>query len=177
MGQRLNNLTGKIRELKNGGRKLESELWGAKDKLSSELENIIGTVETTAFSLTNGGGFVGMDVDNADTFFDAFNKYIDSIQTIINKFNTEGNISVALKGTELEGAVKEFIEAIKVVLKAYVYSLTQEEIELLEAFGKYAGYDDGYTSVEGESVQAQLTRQTSEKAEKIRDAAKSITLD
>ena len=167
----------KYNDLKNKVNQLEAGARTIIQKGKTSLENKFGTVATQVSHLFD-GGFVGMDANGAETFDSVFSSYIEAIQAQINGFDAEGNFAIALKGTELEAAVTNFIQEVKALLNAYVSSLWVEELELVGYFAKLSGDIEGVAPSDGsESVQAMAAKVAKDAAADIRETAKNIDLD
>lgn len=132
------------------------------NSLQSALKNINGSVQTRLSTLWS-GGFVGISLDGITVLQDALEKYIHRLEAIIEGFNPEGDISIALKGEPKEAAYM-FIESIKSMLLAYISTLKGEIAEMKQAYDNFivAGYN--------------ISNQVSQDAEQIRSSADQIRI-
>ncbi len=110
-----------------------------------------------------GGGFAGISEQGVAELKQQIDTYCQDISDLINGFNVDGDISVALKGS-VKDAAFEFIVAIKELLVAYVDAMKVEKDDLQRAY-------DEYVQKTGE-----ISQGVSGKAQEIRDAAKNVTL-
>lgn len=144
--------------------------YSVEDKISVALRtgkntilNAVGTLTTKAGSLFN-GGFVGMSDSGFESLKNAIKKYCEDLQTTINGYNSDADITGALKG-DTQVAAQEFIEAIKGLLDAYISTIKQEIDEAQEAYENF------------KSSSASIKSNVVSDAEQIRSDAKSISLD
>lgn len=110
------------------------------------------------------GVFVGMDINNLDTFKTALTTYINGANDILAGLNLDPSIEVTLKGTNIETSLHEFLQAEKTLLTTYINSLNLLSKELDTAAENYKQSD---TSIGGD---------VSADAESIRSEASNITI-
>ncbi len=144
--------------------------YSVKDVLSTtlttartQINNIVGTT-TTSFSNLWDGGFTGMSESGIAELKTQLENYCQEIQSIINGFDQTGDITMALKG-EVQTAAYDFIEAIKVLLQAYVSTMKQEIAEAEDAYRNFVS--------SGQSI----SQDVRDAASDIRSNASSISLD
>lgn len=144
-------------------RTVEDSVSNALNYARNAFAQIHGSIETRLSTLWS-GGFVGISEDGLHVLENALDAYINRIQGIINGFNPDGDITVALKGAP-ETAAKEFIESIKSLLEAYVSTMRAEKQEIWEAFNNF------------QSAGQNIAQQVSQDAEQIRSNAENIRID
>lgn len=125
-------------------------------EVSSKLEAIIGGA-TAKYSTLWDGGFVGIDTANYTVLIDAINNYIASLNSIIESFNTEANITGALKG-EAQAAAIEYVAAIKKLLEAYVSSYKNFNYLLEDSVESMKSGDTGNATAIRTEAQEVLTQ-------------------
>lgn len=122
---------------------------GIGDRISTFINTAKNTVETTIGTVTShvgsiwSGGFSGMSEAGKEDLKTAMQQYINTVNDIINGFNAEGQIDNALKGTELETGVHEFLNSMKKLFTAYVEALKLEQDELEEAYNTWVNKNQG----------------------------------
>lgn len=144
--------------------------YSVEDKISASLRTAktamttaVGTITTKAGSLFN-GGFVGMSDSGFESLKNAIKKYCSDLQTTINGYNTDADITGALKG-DTQVAAQEFIEAVKDLLDAYISTIKQEIDEATEAYNNF------------KASSASIKTNVTSDAQQIRSDAKKISLD
>lgn len=140
-----------------------NDISGAINTISSRLNGILGNAKTQITSIWD-GGFVGIDAKNAPMIAAALEKYISTIQDTLDRFNQITDIDRALKGASAEAA-KEFLDAIKELMNAYVTQMRQDSKDLQEVIASY------------EQGSQDIARQVSQNAQDIRSEAEQIHLD
>lgn len=140
-----------------------NDISGAINTISSKLNGILGNAKTQITSIWD-GGFVGIDAKNAPMIAAALEKYISTIQDTLDRFNQITDIDRALKGASAEAA-KEFLDAIKELMNAYVTQMRQDSKDLQEVIASY------------EQGSQDIARQVSQNAQDIRSEAEQIHLD
>ncbi len=140
-----------------------NDISGAINTISSRLNGILGDAKTQITSIWD-GGFVGIDAKNAPMIAAALEKYISTIQDTLDRFNQITDIDRALKGASAEAA-KEFLDAIKELMNAYVTQMRQDSKDLQEVIASY------------EQGSQDIARQVSQNAQDIRSEAEQIHLD
>ncbi len=143
---------------------------GAQDRLSdilngakSKFDGIIGSASASLGSLWS-GGFVGMSESGMEQLKQAIETYCTEIETIINDFNSEGDIDGALKG-EINTAARDFIRAIKELLQAYVSTMRKGKTDADEAWNNW------------KQASQNISGDVTADAEQIRSDASSIRID
>lgn len=135
----------------------------ALNQAKASLSQINGYV-TTSLSTVWDGGFAGISRQGVYDVKTALEIYIASVQSIIDEFNPEGDISVALAGTPKDAAM-DFIKSVKELLQAYVSTMRGEKDEIEEAYENY-------------TKQAQnISSQVVSDADQIRQNAADIKID
>lgn len=140
-----------------------NDIAGAVNSISAKLNGILGNAKSQITSIWD-GGFVGIDMSNAPMIADALEKYISTIQSTLDKFNQITDIDRALKGASAEAA-KEFLDAIKELMSAYVTQMRQDSRDLQEIMANY------------EHGSQDIAKQVSTNAQAIKAAAEEIRLD
>lgn len=131
----------------------------------SIINNITGTV-SAALSNIWSGGFAGISKDAVEgVLIPAIESYCKRIEDKIAEFNAEADMSQTFAGTEMQAAAKDFVEAVKSLLQAYV---SQMRLEISSVNKAYDAWEAGSSSVAATA---------SENAEEIRRTAGSIKLD
>lgn len=132
---------------------------------SSRLESLVGTVKAGLGNIW-GGGFAGISKDKIDAdLIPALERYCETIEDSINQFNADADVTSSFAGPELAPAVKDFVSAIKELLKAYVSTMRKEIASVNSA---YEQYTTGSQSV---------ASNVSTNAQDIRSAASEVRLD
>lgn len=142
---------------------VDDNLSSAITTAKSSIQNIVGTVKTSLSNVWS-GGFTGMDEKGLAELKTQIKNYCNDIQSIINEFDVDGNIEVALKGLIQEGA-QDFIKAIKDILNAYV-STIKEELDVV---------DEAYSNFSKSALQ--IKTDVVADAEQIRSDANKIKID
>ena len=131
------------------------------EKSSKEIEGITGSAGNGFFGggLFGGGGenFAGMDSENLETFNAAVDKYRQGTEEIIEIFNPDAAMDMALKG-EVAEAVRGFLIAVKGLLTKYVQAIYIEKKEINEANANWlaaAGQISGDVSGDSDSIRSQ----------------------
>lgn len=116
---------------------------GAQDDITSllniaqtQMENIVGSAQA-AFTNLWSGGFVGMSESGIEAIKEALTKYCNEVENLIQEFDENGNIEVALKG-ETQQAAAEFIAAVKRLLQAYVSTMRASIKDADEAYKNWS---------------------------------------
>lgn len=129
------------------------------------IENILGTLKTGLSNIFD-GGFAGLDEKNYSTLQTAIEKYITTAQNIVAEFKPDKNgADVAYKG-DVKVAVDKFLDAIKLILQAYVSTMKIEIAESNTAFEEWH-----------RQTTDDVAKKVSTNAEKIEENAKKISLD
>lgn len=132
---------------------------------SGRLESALGTIKTGLGSIWD-GGFIGISEERLNSeLIPEIQKYCEKIESTINQFNAEADVTAAFAGADVQGPVSEFIGAVKEILAAYVSTMRQE---IAAAQGAYQQYQSGARAV-ASNVAAS--------AQEIRGAASGIRLD
>ena len=142
---------------------VEDAVSSAYNYAKNAFAQINGSV-TTGLKTLWSGGFVGMSEQGVADIETALENYIAEIQGIIDGFDPEGDISVALAGAP-KTAAYDFIQAVKLLLQAYVSTMRAEKAEMREAY-------DNFIKA-GQNVSTQVTQD----AEQIRQDAQTIKMD
>lgn len=122
------------------------------------IENIIGTVNAHASSFWD-GGFVGMSYEEKEAFKEHLGKYVDDVQSIIDGFDANATISMAIKGKDIEPAVHDYLNSMKQLLKAYVSTVKQEIAEIDEAYENFVGQAQRSISSDVETMSSDIKNQ------------------
>ena len=132
---------------------------------TGRIESIMGSVKTGLGNIW-GGGFAGISIERIKSdLIPALEKYCKTIESSINQFNAEADVTSSFAGPEVTVAVEDFVGAVKEILAAYV-STMRAEIAMAEK--AYIDYQIGAQRV-GTNVKSTATD--------IRAAASSIRLD
>lgn len=132
---------------------------------NARLENIVGSVKTGLGNIW-GGGFAGISIERINSdLIPAVNKYCETIESAINQFNADADVTSSFAGTELETAVQDFIKAIKELLAAYVSTMRKEIAAINSAYEQYT------------SGAQNVASNVASNASEIRAAANDIRLD
>lgn len=114
-----------------------------KDKISEAhastkavFDKIAGRVSSSLSGHVFEKDFVGISESGLETLKQEIDKYIRSIQNIIDRFQENGDLTQAFAGAPLYAA-QEFVKAVKTVLKAYVSTMKNEKNEIDEAIRNY----------------------------------------
>lgn len=142
---------------------VDDNLSSALRTAKTTMQNIVGNVKTSLSNVWS-GGFAGMDKNGIDELKTQIGNYCNDIQSIINEFDVDGNIEVALKG-DLQVAAQDFIKATKDILNAYVSKIKEEMDVIKEAYSNY------------EKAAAQIKTDVMSDADQVRSAAKAIRID
>lgn len=141
---------------------------GIGDRISSfintaknTVDNTIGTVTSRVGSIWS-GGFSGMKESGKEELKTAMQQYITTVSDIINNFNADGEISNALKGTDLERGVHEFLASMKKLFTAYVEALKLEQDELETAYQTWVNTNQGSLVSQIEQDKADVEKAASE---------------
>lgn len=129
----------------------------------ANFDGIIGTAQAQLGSFWS-GGFVGMSESGMEQLKQAIETYCVEIEGIINDFNAEGDIDNALKG-EVNVAARDFIRAVKELLKAYVSRMRQEKMDADTAWKNW------------QQASQEIGQSVTSDAEQIRSNAASIRID
>mgnify|MGYP002766456916 FL=1 len=136
----------------------------------SMLANIVNST-TTGFKSVWSGGFTGMSRDGFMELASQLNGFCNEIDELINGFDQEGDITLALKG-DPQTAAYDFIDAVKHLLVAYVSQMRRELGEMEEAYNNFIA--------SGQSIASDVNNAASEiksNAEQIRLDAEQINLN
>ena len=144
--------------------KVDAKIDDAFTVARTRVENIIGSATTGVKNLWS-GGFFGMSESGLADLKTALSNYITAVKDVIAGFDAKGDFGVALKGTNLDPAVTEFIAAVKELLQAYVAAL---EVELAEIDTAYTNFQSSEQSVASDVQSA---------ADDVRGSASEIKLD
>ncbi len=129
------------------------------------LNNVGSTVSATLGNIWS-GGFAGISKAEVEgTLIPAIENYCKTIEDKIAEFNADADLAQTFAGTEMQGAAKEFVEAVKELLQAYVSTMRAEIARVNQA---YEAWETGT-----QSVSSNATSDASE----IRNAASNIKLD
>lgn len=143
---------------------VQDAVGAARDKTLTTFSNITGSVDSSMGHQYAGGSFVGVSAQGCVELKDAIEKYINTIQGIINGFNENADISRAFAGFP-RVAAEDFIKAIKQVLTSYVSSLRMIKSEADEVLRNYQENAQNISNV------------ISTDADTLRSAANDINLD
>lgn len=142
---------------------VEDTLSTAITTAKSSIQNIVGTAKSSLSNVWS-GGFTGMSKTGLEELKTQITNYCNDIQSIINEFDVDGNIEVALKG-DLQLAAQDFIKATKEILNAYVSTIKEELDVVDEAYDNYS------------KSAAQIKTDVTADADQIRSDAKKIQID
>jgi hypothetical protein len=149
------------------------------DKISSYhsigqsiIEKTLSHLGTRASNIWD-GGFVGMSASGVEDLKKNMDKYCNDVQDIVKYFDANAVISEAIKGTEIEAAIHQYLNSIKELLMAYVGTMRQEIAEINEAYENFVVTTQGNISKDVEGVASDITSE----AEKITGEAGNIKLD
>lgn len=142
---------------------VDDNLSSALRTAKTTMQNIVGNVKTSLSNVWS-GGFAGMDKNGIYELRTQIGNYCNDIQSIINEFDVDGNIEVALKG-DLQLAAQDFIKATKEILNAYVSTIKEELDVVDEAYDNYS------------KSAAQIKTDVTADADQIRSDAKKIQID
>lgn len=139
----------------------------------TESINSTLTAGSSALSGFNGkltglfdGNFAGISEEGIETLTNSIKVYCGQLETKINEFNSDADMSQVFAGTPMQDAVREFVTAVKSLLQAYVSSLRYEIDHVNKA---YQEWQSGTSTVAGN---------TTSSADAIRSAANAnIKLD
>lgn len=84
------------------------------------FKNMIGETVANLSSLWD-GGFVGINDSNRAAVYDAVKELVTNVGNVVNEFNSDQTLEGALQGPA-RVAAKDYIDAVKELLNAYVSS-------------------------------------------------------
>lgn len=142
---------------------VDDNLSSALRTAKTTMQNIVGNVKTSLSNVWS-GGFAGMDKNGIYELRTQIGNYCNDIQSIINEFDVDGDIEVALKG-DLQVAAQDFIKATKDILNAYVSKIKEEMDVIEEAYRNYS------------QAASQIKADVMSDADQVRSAAKAIKID
>ena len=116
---------------------VQDAVGAARDKSKSTFESIIGGADSALHHQYAGGSFVGVSAAGLGYLLEALEKFVVNVQSVINDFDENGDISQAFVGAPKEAA-QDFIKAIKQLLTTYVSSLRMIKAEATEAFNNFS---------------------------------------
>lgn len=120
----------------NATRTVQNNIGSVLNEASSFLENATGTITTQAAHLWD-GGFAGMSESGIQELVNILEKYCADMETIINGFNADADLSGAIKGSQIEPAIRKYVESVKKLLQAYVSRIRVEKDEANEAWTNF----------------------------------------
>ena len=128
------------------------------NQVRGRVEALIGSIGTGIGSIWD-GGFVGMSLDGKEEFKTQLGKYITDVQAIIQNFNANAQIDTAIKGTQIEPAVHNYLDSMKRLLEAYVSMLKQALFEIDEAYENFVVKTQGSISSDVEQMSSDIKQQ------------------
>ena len=143
---------------------VEDRIAKARSVASKAFDNISGNINSTLSGHHFRESFVGISKTGLEDLKTGLEKYIQTVQSIVDGFNEDGDISSSLQGYPL-GAAKEFIKAIKYLLNSYISSMRMEKKEIDEALKNY------------DAAASKIQKVVSQDASSIRQTADKIKLD
>ena len=108
------------------------------------------------------GGFAGISEQGMHDLDSVIENYIIGCQDCVKQLNTEGISAEALKGPGIMEAVTAYINGVKDLLNAYIYTLNAEKKEMWNAYNNY------------KKAAQSIASSVSSDAQKIRDNASNI---
>jgi hypothetical protein len=108
----------------------------ARNSTGSILNDLAGTASKNLSYHTYKGSFVGISENGMIELKGALDKYIQSVQGVINGFNENADLTSSFSGPALEAA-RQFITAVKKLLNSYVSTMLNEKEEISEAIVNY----------------------------------------
>ena len=149
----------------NLGHGLENLGQVVSGSVESSVEAIIGSVKTGLGNIW-AGGFAGISEELVNSeLVPALNSYCDKIEGDIAAFNPDGDITQTFAGTEIQGAIREYIGGIQSLLIAYVSTMRAESERADQALNEW------------QKGTSDVSKGISSNAQEIRSQAESIKLD
>lgn len=144
-----NGIYGLGQKIERAGTQIKSFGQSAIDSISGITGRYTGAIGSTVLT----GSFVGMDYNQVPNIRAAIREYVESIKTELAKLNTQAETSQAFKG-QIEGAVKEYVQAINTAADAYVSHLLEYSDKMQEVYEKYMAHEENLSQqVKGQGTE------------------------